>query len=191
VGSRALVTLALWLAQRAGCASGQVAEQDGGASGCAHDGGGGRGDWVYATAQETRARLARAGFSIADVSTEPAPTSFDSTASFREFVTKVILRDDLSRLPDDATRMRHVMAFVEASATIPRRPSINPPEHRRETLRKHAAARHAIAAGHLREPRLDSARSPLQPKEAPWSTRSRKSGLMGSSSTGTTRPSTS
>ncbi len=71
--------------------------------------------WVYATVDETRGRLARAGFSSADVSTEPAPTTFDSAAGFGEFVAKVVLRDDLSRLPDDATRTRFLAAVVEAA----------------------------------------------------------------------------
>lgn len=71
--------------------------------------------WVYATVDETRARLARAGFSSADVSTEPAPTTFDSAAAYGEFVAKVVLRDDLSRLPDDAARARYVGAVVEAA----------------------------------------------------------------------------
>jgi trans-aconitate 2-methyltransferase len=71
--------------------------------------------WVYASVDETRARLARAGFSSADVSTEPAPTRFDSADSFAEFVAKVILRDDLSRLPDDATRAEYVASFVEVA----------------------------------------------------------------------------
>jgi trans-aconitate methyltransferase len=71
--------------------------------------------WVYATAHETHARLARAGFSSADVSTEPAPTSFDSAPSFDEFVAKVVLRDDLSRLPDDGARARYLSTVVEAA----------------------------------------------------------------------------
>ncbi|HEX8796666.1 MAG TPA: methyltransferase domain-containing protein [Polyangiaceae bacterium] len=71
--------------------------------------------WVYATVDETRARLARAGFSSADVSTEPAPTAFDSAAAFGEFVAKVVLRDDLSRLPDDATRSRYLATVVESA----------------------------------------------------------------------------
>jgi trans-aconitate methyltransferase len=71
--------------------------------------------WTYATVDETRARLTRAGFSSAGVSTEPAPTRFDSAASFEEFVAKVILRDDLSRLPDEATRASFLAAFVQAA----------------------------------------------------------------------------
>jgi trans-aconitate 2-methyltransferase len=71
--------------------------------------------WVYATVDETRARLARAGFSTAAVSTEPAPTTFDSAAAFGEFVAKVVLRDDLSRLPDAAMRARYLATVVEAA----------------------------------------------------------------------------
>jgi trans-aconitate methyltransferase len=71
--------------------------------------------WIYATVDETRARLASAGFSSAEVSTEPAPTTFDSAASFGEFVAKVVLRDDLSRLPDDASRTRYLAAVVESA----------------------------------------------------------------------------
>jgi trans-aconitate methyltransferase len=71
--------------------------------------------WVYATVDETRARLASAGFSSAEVSTEPAPTTFDSAASFGEFVAKVVLRDDLSRLPDDVSRTRYLAAVVESA----------------------------------------------------------------------------
>jgi trans-aconitate 2-methyltransferase len=71
--------------------------------------------WTYATVDETRARLARAGFSSCDVSTEPAPTTFDSAASFGEFVAKVVLRDDLSRLPDGPSRARYVATVVEAA----------------------------------------------------------------------------
>jgi trans-aconitate 2-methyltransferase len=71
--------------------------------------------WTYATVDETRARLARAGFSSANVSTEPAPTTFASAADFGEFVAKVVLRDDLSCLPDGATRASYVAAVVEAA----------------------------------------------------------------------------
>lgn len=71
--------------------------------------------WTYATVEDTRARLARAGFSSAQVSTEPAPTTFDSAAAFREFVAKVVLRDDLSRLPDGATRDSYLGTVVEAA----------------------------------------------------------------------------
>lgn len=71
--------------------------------------------WVYATVEETRARLAGSGFSQADVSTEPAPTSFDGPAAFGEFVAKVVLRDDLSRLPDEAVRARFVAEVVAAA----------------------------------------------------------------------------
>jgi trans-aconitate 2-methyltransferase len=72
--------------------------------------------WHYATAEETRARLLRAGFAEAKAWTERAPTQFDSPSAFAEFVTKVILRDELPRLPDDASRARYLAELVSAAA---------------------------------------------------------------------------
>lgn len=71
--------------------------------------------WTYATPEETRARLDRAGFGQARVWTEPAPASFESNGGLREFVAKVVLRDELPRLPDDATRAAYVRELVDAS----------------------------------------------------------------------------
>ena len=71
--------------------------------------------WVYATPAETKARLERAGFAEVRVWDEPAPTSFDDEARYREFVAKVILRDELPRLPDEAARERYLSGLVEAA----------------------------------------------------------------------------
>jgi trans-aconitate methyltransferase len=71
--------------------------------------------WTYATPEETRARLQRAGFDPVKVWTEPAPARFESAAAFGEFVTKVVLRDELPRLPDDAARARYLAELVEAA----------------------------------------------------------------------------
>jgi trans-aconitate methyltransferase len=69
--------------------------------------------WHYATADETRERLERLGF--VDVSSwlEAAMVAFDDEASYREFVTHVVLRDELARLPDEATREAYLGAIVE------------------------------------------------------------------------------
>jgi trans-aconitate methyltransferase len=69
--------------------------------------------WHYATAEETRDRLEAIGF--VDVSSwlEPAMIRFDEEASYREFVTHVILRDELARLPDEAARDAYVGAIAE------------------------------------------------------------------------------
>jgi trans-aconitate 2-methyltransferase len=72
--------------------------------------------WHYATADETRERLERIGFVEVSTWLEPAPVRFDDEASYREFVTHVILRDDLSRLPDDAARERFVRYLIERAS---------------------------------------------------------------------------
>lgn len=69
--------------------------------------------WHYATAEETRERLEGLGFIEVASWLEPAPVTFDDEASYREFVTHVILRDDLARLPDETTRKAYVDAVVE------------------------------------------------------------------------------
>jgi trans-aconitate methyltransferase len=72
--------------------------------------------WYYATAEETRARLERAGFVEVQSWLEPSPVRFDDAASFREFVTHVILRDELTRLPDETLRDAYVSSIVEQAA---------------------------------------------------------------------------
>lgn len=72
--------------------------------------------WHYATPEETRARLERAGFVDVRAWLEAAPARFDDAGSFREFVMHVVLRDDLARLPDDALRARYADALVDAAA---------------------------------------------------------------------------
>ena len=55
--------------------------------------------WLFAGVDETRARLAAAGFVEVDVSLASAPTPFDSPESFAEFIGAVCLRHELARLP--------------------------------------------------------------------------------------------
>jgi trans-aconitate 2-methyltransferase len=71
--------------------------------------------WRYATPEETCGRLERAGFGNVRAWLEAAPARFDDAASFREFIVHVVLRDDLSRLPDDAHRARYADALVDAA----------------------------------------------------------------------------
>ncbi|MGH7297782.1 MAG: class I SAM-dependent methyltransferase [Polyangiaceae bacterium] len=68
--------------------------------------------WLYVTAEETRGLLESRGFVRVQVWREAAPARFDE-AGYREFVTHVILRDDLARLPDDAARSLFVEALVD------------------------------------------------------------------------------
>jgi trans-aconitate 2-methyltransferase len=77
--------------------------------------GGFREPWNYATAETTRERLARAGFDDVSAWLEPSPVRFDDETSYREFVSHVILRDDLARLPDDVTRERFLGSLVEGA----------------------------------------------------------------------------
>ncbi len=57
------------------------------------------GPWNFASADETAARLRGAGFVDVVTSLEPAPTTFDSEAEYRAFVTTVIYHPHLGRLP--------------------------------------------------------------------------------------------
>jgi trans-aconitate 2-methyltransferase len=68
--------------------------------------------WHYATPDETRRRLERAGFAQIETWTEPAPTTFDAPAAFAEFVSKVVLRDELTRLADDDARRAYLNELV-------------------------------------------------------------------------------
>jgi trans-aconitate 2-methyltransferase len=56
--------------------------------------------WCFATPEATLARLARAGFVGARAWLEPAPTPFPSAEALGEFLTAVVLRPHLSRLPE-------------------------------------------------------------------------------------------
>jgi trans-aconitate 2-methyltransferase len=71
--------------------------------------------WLYATPAETQQRLERSGFVDIRVWDEPAPTTFDDDASYGEFVAKVILRDELPRLPDDGARDRYLAEVVDGA----------------------------------------------------------------------------
>lgn len=72
--------------------------------------------WHYATAEETRERLERIGFVEISAWLEPANVRFEDAGSYREFVTHVILRDELARLPDEATRDAYVGAIVDQAS---------------------------------------------------------------------------
>jgi trans-aconitate methyltransferase len=58
------------------------------------------GVWQFASAEETRARLAAAGFEDVATSLEAAPTSFATEQDYSEFVTTVIYHPHLARLPE-------------------------------------------------------------------------------------------
>lgn len=57
------------------------------------------GAWQFASAEITRTRLEDAGFTDVDTWLEEAPTTLADEADYREFVTTVIYRHHLERLP--------------------------------------------------------------------------------------------
>jgi trans-aconitate methyltransferase len=72
--------------------------------------------WLFATADETGARLRRAGFVDPQVWLEAAPARFDDAAAFREFVTTVCLRNELAQIPDASARGAYLEAVVDAAS---------------------------------------------------------------------------
>jgi len=70
--------------------------------------------WEFADAGTTRARLAAVGFTDIATRVTAAPVVQPDRAAFIEFVTHVIFRPHLARLPD----ARLQTAFVEALASL-------------------------------------------------------------------------
>jgi trans-aconitate methyltransferase len=70
--------------------------------------------WEFADAATTRARLAAAGFTAVATQVTAAPVVQPDRAAFVEFVTHVIFRPHLARLPDEARRT----AFVDELASL-------------------------------------------------------------------------
>jgi trans-aconitate 2-methyltransferase len=70
--------------------------------------------WEFADASTAAARLRRAGFTDVRTSVEPAPVVQPTRAAFVEFVSHVICRPHLARLPDASSRE----AFMDAVATL-------------------------------------------------------------------------
>jgi trans-aconitate 2-methyltransferase len=73
------------------------------------------GVWQFASADETAARLVRAGFVEVTTSLEAAPTTFATEADYREFVTTVIYHPHLARLPE-LLRPRFIDEIARRSA---------------------------------------------------------------------------
>jgi len=78
-------------------------------------------DWTeakeYADAGTTRARLEAAGFAQVDTRLTAAPVVQPDRAAFVEFVSSVILRPYLARLPDASTRAAFVDAIADRSTS--------------------------------------------------------------------------
>lgn len=71
--------------------------------------------WTFAGVDDTRGRLAQAGFRELQVSLEPAPTSFPTAERYADFVTTVCLRHQLHCLPE-AKRASYVERLTALAA---------------------------------------------------------------------------
>jgi trans-aconitate 2-methyltransferase len=58
-----------------------------------------RDPWHFATVPETLGRLERAGFTMIDVTLEPAPTTLPDAATYEDFLSCVCVRHHVDRLP--------------------------------------------------------------------------------------------
>jgi trans-aconitate methyltransferase len=67
----------------------------------------------YAMPDETKDRLERAGFVDVRAWLEAAPVRFPDEGAYAEYITNVVLRDELARLPEDALRADYVRRLVE------------------------------------------------------------------------------
>lgn len=72
--------------------------------------------WLFASPEETTARLARAGFTAIDCWLEPAPTNFPDGERFGAFIESVVMRPYLARLPDPALRRAFLDAIIARAA---------------------------------------------------------------------------
>jgi trans-aconitate 2-methyltransferase len=75
--------------------------------------------WELADAATTKQRLEAAGFVNVSASLEDAPTPFDCEGRFAEFLTTVVLRPHLARLPHESLRGAFVAEVVRACAGSP------------------------------------------------------------------------
>lgn len=75
------------------------------------------GPWHFADPQETEDRLRQAGFVDARADLESKSFGPPDADAFREFVTSVVCRHHLSRLPDAESQDRFMDALTEKAAT--------------------------------------------------------------------------
>ena len=72
--------------------------------------------WLFASPEETTARLERAGFTAIDCWLEHAPTSFPDGERFGAFIESVVMRPFLARLPEPALRRAFLDAIIARAA---------------------------------------------------------------------------
>lgn len=74
-----------------------------------------RDPWYFAGVDETRARLAAAGFDAIEVSLEPAPTPLGDGLTYADFISCVCVRHHVDRLPP-AERAQFVARLADEAA---------------------------------------------------------------------------
>jgi trans-aconitate 2-methyltransferase len=72
--------------------------------------------WEYADDVITAKRLRASGFVSVQTSLEPAPTVLGGAQEYREFITNVVFREHLTRVPDDKLRAKFVATLTEQAA---------------------------------------------------------------------------
>ncbi|HKW10118.1 MAG TPA: class I SAM-dependent methyltransferase [Gemmatimonadaceae bacterium] len=72
--------------------------------------------WHFATAEETEARLRRAGFANARCWLEGAPTTFPDAERYRAFIEAVVMRTYLAQIVDPERRAEFLERLVGAAA---------------------------------------------------------------------------
>jgi len=71
--------------------------------------------WFYADAEGAACTLDRAGFVDVVTSLEPAPTVLNNAQQYSEFVSHIILRQHLKRIPDEDLRAQFMTRLTEAA----------------------------------------------------------------------------
>jgi trans-aconitate 2-methyltransferase len=74
------------------------------------------GPWHFAAAPDTVARLGSAGFARPEAEVIHAPVVLEDEATYREFLTTVVLGTHLERIPDPALRAAFIDEMVAAGA---------------------------------------------------------------------------
>jgi trans-aconitate methyltransferase len=72
--------------------------------------------WYFATAEETATRMHAAGFADVRTGLESHPALMANAEDYRAFVTTVIMRDQLSRLPGEQLKRAFVEALTQRAA---------------------------------------------------------------------------
>jgi trans-aconitate 2-methyltransferase len=72
--------------------------------------------WEFATAETAAERLRRAGFIEIETDLEEAPASFQTSEEYREFLSTVVLRTHLERIPSNEAREQFLEALARQAA---------------------------------------------------------------------------